>query len=235
MIGRLAERVAGGLCAAALLAACGQQAVEAPVAVPESSPAAIIEQVEPQAPVRAPEVIVSETELPVAPDDGVTVNGWGKIRIGMTLEELNAVLKTPLDPNDDPSFEEYQCAILVPEGAPDGLVLMYDEQKVARIDVFEPGVATYGGLQVGDTAAKARGLLGRAVNAKQHFYSGAPAEYLTVWTKGGSTWPWDGPLAPEHKQQMITSRGIRFETNVDGVITRFHAGDGAIEKVEGCL
>ena len=234
-MGGLMGRVAVVLCAVALLAACGQQAIEAPVSAPESVPASAPSQPEPEKPVRAPEVIVSEAELPAAPDDGVTVNGWGKIRIGMTLEELNAVLKTPLDPNDDLDFAEYQCATLVPEGAPEGLVLMYDEQKVARISVFEPGVATYGGLQVGDTAAKARSLLGRAVNAKAHFYSGTPAEYLTVWTSGGSTWPWDGPLTPEQQQQMITSRGIRFETNVDGVITRFHAGDGAIEKVEGCL
>lgn len=217
---------------AILAAACSPQPemTEAPAPAP-----APVEAPQPAAPVRPSEVIVSEADLPPAPSGGLTVEGWGAIRIGMTLDELNAALGTNVSLADDTDYAEYQCAYLNLPAAPGQPAVMFQDGIVARLDVNEPGTATYGGLKIGDTSARARELLGRAINATTHFYSGDPAEYLTVWTVGGSTWPWDGLLAPEQEAHFRAARGIRFETDVNGVIDRLYAGNGSIEMVEGCL
>lgn len=173
--------------------------------------------------------------LPPAPEGGLTVEGWGAIRIGMTLDALNAAAGETFDPNEDPDFAEYQCAFFYPKGAPDGLSVMYVRGRVARIDVSKPGVSTYGGLQVGDTSAKAREALGAALNAQPHFYIGLPAEYLTVWTSGGPARYSTGMPTEERLAASLAARGLRFETDDKGVIEEFRAGDGAIELPEGCL
>ncbi len=215
--------------AAMLLAGCkpAEPAPEAPAAEKPAAEAAA------QKPPSA--AIVSEASLPAAPDSQVTVNGWGPVRIGMTLEELNAAVGEKLDPKEDAGFEEYQCTFLFPKTAPEGLSLMYSHGQVARIDVDKPGVATYGGVQVGDTASKAREVFGAALNAQPHFYTGLPAEYLTVWTVGGPQPDWNGPPSAEEIAALNAARGVRFETSEKGVIERFYAGSGAIEMVEGCL
>lgn len=226
-----------GVAGLALLAACGQPSAQAPAAevsaqAKAAEPAAIAD-----APPSPPSVVVTpEGQLPPAPEGGVTVGGWGAIRIGMTLEQLNAATSQTFDPSAEPDYEDYQCALLDPDGAPEGLSIMYVRGRVARIDVWKPGVATYGGLQVGDPATKARAALGAALNAQPHFYKGLPSEYLTVWTSGGpfisytTTAPTDAELA-----EADPARGVRFETDDAGNIEHFYAGDGAIELPEGCL
>lgn len=222
-----------GLAVLILLAGCEQPTAEKQPP-PETQAPATAPEAEAK-PELKPVTVVTEATLPPAPKGGVTIDGWGVVRVGMTLEELNAALGERLDPNDDPDFAEYQCTYFYPKGAPDGLSIMYAGGNVARINVEKAGVATYAGLQVGSTAAEAREAFGGALNAQPHYYIGLPAEYLTVWTRGGPPVYRTGMTTAEETAVATFPRGLRFETDEKGVIEEFYAGDGAIELVEGCL
>lgn len=225
----------------ALACACGPRPETMPPvasATPTAAPTTPAEQAaatpEPEPPA-APQVLAKAEDLPAAGADAVTVDGWKKVRIGMTTDELGEALGVKISLKDDADYQEYRCTQIRPKGLPPDVSIMISDEKVARIDVYARGVLTYGGVQVGDKAPSVKALFGAVLNAQPHFYSGSPAEYLTIWTQGGSTRRWDGPPSPEQQAKFDASRGIRFETNVDGVITMFHAGSGAIERVEGCL
>lgn len=212
---------------AVLLCACTQEQTPAPEApVVNAKPAPVESAVEKAD--TLPLVVVSEAALPAAPEDGVSVHGWGAIRVGMTLDELNAALGTNVSldgPTSD--YADYQCTYLDLPEALDGPQVMYVRGKVARFSVFSGELATHGGLRLGDNASKARAVFGASLNAQGHFYRWAPSEYLTVWT--GSAPPFADDAARE------ASRGVKFETEDDGTITSFHVGDGSIDWVEGCL
>ena len=68
---------------------------------------------------------------------------------------------------------------------------------------------------MGDTEAKVRRLYGRELRIEPHAYDGAPAHYLTYWTRDGG-------------------RGVRFETNAKSIVQAIHAGDRSVELIEGC-
>ena len=138
-------RFVAAVIAACTLSGCAPEAAETPVEQP-----AVADTAAPSdEPTTAPALTIAQASaIPAAPVGGVSVDGWGAVRIGMTLEQVNALIQ-PLDPNDDPNFAEYQCAFLYPKEAPKGVSLMYTQGIIARIDVQEPGVATHGGLQVG--------------------------------------------------------------------------------------
>lgn len=185
-------------------------------------------------PVReTPLISIKATDLPSAPEGAVTIEGRGPVRIGMTLDELNVATGSRFKASDFQD-EESGCAMLEPEGFPSGVAVMLLDGAVARIDVYEAGVPTYGGLMVGSSAADISRVFGSAVNAQPHFYSGAPSQYLTVWTIA-PTGPPDGRgESVDPFDVWIKTRGLRFETDDGGKITMFRGGSGAIEMVEGC-
>jgi hypothetical protein len=53
------------------------------------------------------------------------------------------------------------------------------------------------------------------------------AEYITSWTIGA-------PANPTTFVQDASARGIRYETDAQGVVTGIHAGGPSIQNVEGC-
>ena len=108
------------------------------------------------------------------------------------------------------------CVEMVPEGPDQGIWFMFEEHRLTRISIGAPSrVKTPRGIGIGATAAAVRRAYGKGLNAEPHYYEDLPAEYLTFWTVPGK-------------------RGVRFETDSKRRVQTIHAGNAAIELVEGC-
>jgi hypothetical protein len=139
-------------------------------------------------------------------------DGVGPVKIGMTLAQLQAVLRTHL--KEDDSSGSDNCYYLTAPGH-DHVGFMIIDGRLARIDVNAPNVATTTGLKVGDTEARVDKIYGARMKVTAHQYVDG-GHYLTVRSTDGHY-------------------GVRFET--DGTrITGYYAGTyEAIQYVEGCL
>lgn len=162
-----------------------------------------------------------------AEDNVLTAEGWGPLRIGMSREEVVAAVGEPADPDalgsPDPEF----CEQFPPAQAPTGLFVMIENGVLTSISLSAGStIQTSEGLSVGDRADAVRAAYGDRLDALTHNYIGPPAEYLTVWSTGEIT---------DNGTSDSNARGIRYETNADGVIELIHAGGPSIQYVEGCL
>jgi hypothetical protein len=141
----------------------------------------------------------------------VRAGGAGRIRIGMTLAQLNAALGEKFVA---PVGQDQVDCFYLTMSKPPKLRLMMLEGRLGRIDVREAGVKTVSGIQVGDTEAQARKVYGARLKVEPRKYV-EDGHYLTVKSNDGR-------------------RGIRFQTS-GGKITSYYAGrDQAIQLVEGC-
>lgn len=141
-------------------------------------------------------------------------DGIGPVRVGMTVNQLNAVLdenfSTPTDK------DEQTCFYVQPRQHRDtGIMILY--RRVARVDVFapkgtSPSTATADGVRIGDSEARVLKLYGQKVAVSPHAYTDG-GHYLTI---------------------RSSKYGLRFET--DGIkVTGFYAGTtAAIAFIEGC-
>jgi hypothetical protein len=157
----------------------------------------------------------------------LTAEGWGPLRIGMTLAEITAALGPDADPQAVGGAEPESCDQFRPQRAPQGMLLMVEAGRLTRISLIpQAKVKTDHGLGLGATAAQVRAAYGGKLEATPHKYVDAPAEYLTVWAKGGVAA--DGAV-PDY------SRGIQFVVDATGEVGTIHAGGPSILYVEGCL
>src|SRR5262245_4851895 len=79
----------------------------------------------------------------------VSDSGYCGVITGMTLAEARAVFPAPLE-----TFAGEQksgCYVVFPEGRSKDLTFMLVDGKVARVDIFKPGILTGKGIQVGST------------------------------------------------------------------------------------
>ena len=207
-----------GLAALALLAACGSTADE---------PANMTNAAAAQAPAPAEPASNAAAPAPAA-EPVLTAEGYGPLRIGMTLAEVTAALGADSDPGAVGGPEPESCDQFRPARAPEGLLVMIEEGRLTRISLHgEAAVATDRGLRLGATPAQVRAAYGAAVEAEPHEYQDPPAEYLTIRAKGGNSAP-GGVAEPG-------SRGIRYEVGQEGRVETIHAGGPSIQYVEGCL
>jgi hypothetical protein len=138
-----------------------------------------------------------------------------KARIGMSEKALARALGAPLV-HADPVAEEEGCYYALGHGLPAGVGLMMLEGRLARIDVFEPGVFTLSGVGVGTLETDVKRIYGARIVQTPHAYDEPDGHYLTL-------------LSPDR------ATGIRFETD-GSVVTRFYSGTAdAIRYIEGCL
>lgn len=86
----------------------------------------------------------------------VRFDGVGPVRVGMTLAQLDAILR------DQPSrsAEEMQGCFYVESEKHPHLKFMVIDGHVARVDVEERGVSTSSGIQVGDSDKRPRRVYG---------------------------------------------------------------------------
>ena len=155
----------------------------------------------------------------------LTGEGWGPLRIGMTRAEVVEALGEDANPDAVGGPDPETCDQFRPERAPEGMLLMVENGKLTRISLSEPSdIMTDKGLRVGDTAARVKGAYGDQAQVSPHKYQDAPAEYITVWSRGGG----DGYVQDEQ------ARGIVYEISRDGAVMAIHAGGPSIQYVEGC-
>jgi hypothetical protein len=173
-------------------------------------------------------------EAPAAKDEGpavvaaaLTAQGFGPLRIGMSRAELVEAMGEDGDPQAVGGPDPESCDEFRPARAPEGLLAMVEDGWLTRISLVEGAkVGTDRGLGIGAAAAEVRSAYGEALRREPHKYEGAPAEYLTFWTK-------EGPRGDEYVEAP-GARGIRYEIGGKGRVRAIHAGGPSIQYVEGC-
>jgi hypothetical protein len=133
---------------------------------------------------------------------------------GMTVEEASRAAGVTLTSRD--SIPGSTCKYMRWPDGPTGVLLMALDNRIVRIDVVEPNIATAEGVRVGETAARVKELYaGRVVETPHKYTNGT---YLTVKSVANS----------DSLYRLV------FETD-SGKVTRFRSGLlPAVEWVEGC-
>jgi len=190
------------------LAACGGQ-TDKPAATTETPPA------------------TPPAATPPAPSaDALTPTGWGPLKIGMTKPEIVAAVGDRADPNSTGGPDPASCDEFHPAKAPEGLYVMIEDGKLARITLTELAkLKTADGFGVGDDPAAIKTFYGARATIEPHKYQEKPAEYITVWESGASK---------EKYVQDPAARGYVYEVDGTGKVGAVHAGSPAIQYVEGC-
>lgn len=157
---------------------------------------------------------------PPADRDGareiVTDAGYAGVRIGMTLDEVQAAVGHPLD-FDEPLDDPNACRSFSLAPGEEQASFMAEANRVTRVSFLDarPPARTPEGVGVGSTAAAVRAAYPNAIEQPAP-YDEPPAHDLVVW------------IAPEQS-------GYRFEIGQDGRVHTLHAGGPSILYVEGCL
>ncbi len=166
------------------------------------------------------------TEQPVDAN-ALTANGWGPLRIGMSMADITAALGPDANPSAVGGPDPATCNQFRPERAPDGMLLMVENGVLTRISLIrENTLRTDRGFGLGDTAAAVKAAYGADAVVTPHKYIGLPAEYIAVWTNLRP--------APSDYVQDANARGIVYETDAEGIVRSIHAGGPSIQYVEGC-
>jgi hypothetical protein len=177
----------------------------------------------------------TETPAPTPPVDAnaITSEGWGPLRIGMTRAEVTAAVGPTATPNAAGGADPESCDLYHPERTPEGMLVMIQRGVLTSITVRNnTELKTDRGFGIGDTASAIKAAYGSSARAEPHHYVGLPAEYITVWTNAGSVGPNEHGYIDEARNP--DARGIRYETNAEGVVTGVNAGGPTIQYVEGC-
>ncbi|MEQ1812443.1 MAG: hypothetical protein ABL889_21115 [Terricaulis sp.] len=172
------------------------------------------------------------TEMPATttvPVDvnAITSNGWSTLRVGMTRAEVTAAVGAQANPNTVGGADPQACDLFHPANAPEGMLVMIQQDVLTSITLRNnTTLRTDRGFGVGSTAAEIKAAYGASAYSEPHKYV-AGAEYITIWTTGASA-------TPGAYVQDTNARGIRYETDAQGVVTAVHAGGASIQNVEGC-
>jgi hypothetical protein len=147
----------------------------------------------------------------------LTVEGYGDMRIGMTLAEARQISgqvldNPPLDEETPGACNEQQYATT--DG--DQLWLMFEGNRLTRVTASSEALhtRTAQNVGVGSTDAEVRTAYQNVIEEAAH-YNDPPAHNLLIWT------------VPDQS-------GLLFEVNEQGVVTAVHAGGPSIRYMEGC-
>jgi len=147
-----------------------------------------------------------------APKYVVSYNGFGPVKIGMSLPQAAKVLGVRV--TRDAGYEGNECYYASPKRGFKEVAFMMSGQRIVRVDIDSKEYATDRGARVGDTEAKIKRLYKGKVKVSQHPYVDY-GHYLEVEFEDG-------------RYSLI------FET--DGKrVTRFRAGRSPeVGYIEGC-
>lgn len=157
--------------------------------------------------------VVSAAMATAAESPRVTFQSLGPARIGMSKKALAEAIGSEL--KSDSVVDDGECEYAVATRGYRGVSFMFLKDRLARIDVSEPTVATLSGAHVGSTKASVLALYRGRIEVSPHTYVDE-GSYLTMFSAD-------------------KRYGIRFETDGDKV-TSYYAGTAeAVQYVEGCL
>jgi hypothetical protein len=140
-------------------------------------------------------------------------DGIGPLRIGMRFDQANARAGHALARTDPRLMASPGCEQIAVEGHP-GVALMFVDGVLARVDLWQPGLKTAGGVAVGDNAGRVMAVYPNAASAPNEYDD--TERYLTVRLR-------ERALA------------MRFETS-HGKIAAIYVGRAkAVGYTEGCL
>lgn len=154
----------------------------------------------------------------------LTPNGFGTLRIGMTLANIQqarsiTLIRNTLHASPD---KNNNCQSFTISGQPPALSVMVINGIISRISLYggetqnaELTIKTDTGLGLNDPEEWVHTRYPNHLESEPHEYLGGTARYLTWWDKQ-------------------SQRGIRYETSMDQKITAIHAGNEAIFLIEGC-
>ncbi|MEM9164615.1 MAG: hypothetical protein AAGC54_16310 [Cyanobacteria bacterium P01_F01_bin.4] len=146
----------------------------------------------------------------------VSINRFGAIRVGMSIEEASQATGVDFLPMSGP---QAVCQYYEPaDQAIKGLGLMVIDGKVIRFDIW-PGspVTTLSGIGIGSTEAEIRASYPDQLEEAPHDYT--LGKYLTF-------------TAPGDVRNLYR---LVFETDQNGVVTQYRAGQfPAVTWLEGC-
>jgi hypothetical protein len=144
----------------------------------------------------------------------VELGGFGTVRVGMSPRQVSQATGSALV-HADPGAGEHGCFYASVAGLPEGVDLMFLDERLARIDVFAPSVRTWAGIGIGTPESTVKAIHGSGLQQQPHAYGGPSEHYLTLLSADGGT-------------------GIRFETDGESVSAYYTGTPEAIRLVEGC-
>jgi hypothetical protein len=202
-----------------LLAACQPAAEEASAPAPTQADLATTppSTASPATPSDLPLKQPSATDVPVPgsvepPADTVGANGFGAVRFGMDRDDAENAAGGALE---GPAADSNACYVAHRPGQPE-IAYMFDDGKLARIDVHTPGVLADGGGRVGMQVDEIRTLYAGHLS-EQPAKSDPSARLLKI----GGDKPGVG--------------GVIFDVDGTGRVTRYRAGlPPALDSGEGC-
>lgn len=175
-------------------------------------------------PTPAPAEPIAPTVSPITPTSGAnTLNaeGFGPLRIGMSLAQVEAALGPDANPQAVGGPEPEVCDQFRPARAPEGLLVMIERGVLTSVRLTRSSTVTAdAGVSIGDSEADVRTAY-PTLDEQAHAYEAAPAKYLTAWSGVARSTP--------------GARGLRFEIGQDGRVSSITGGGPSIQYVEGCL
>ncbi len=158
---------------------------------------------------------------PELSNETIAADAFGPIRFGATIEDTEQQLQARLVIEGYDFFDGRCYAVALP-GVTEASLLAQgpafqtNQGEIGRISVWEPGLSTAEGIQVGSTLDEVRAAHPNTTSEPHAYVDG-----LYVWV---GTYPEDGP-----------GTAIKFEIGEDDTVTAIHAGlNGAVALIEGC-
>ena len=154
----------------------------------------------------------------------LTPNGFGTLRIGTTLANIQQAGSITLIRNTQPPSPDTSnnCQSFTIKDQSPNLSVMVIDGVIARISLYKDEtintattLKTEAGLSLGDPEEWIHTRYPNHLESEPHEYLGGSARYLTWWDKQNQ-------------------HGIRYETGMDQKITAIHAGGEAIFLLEDC-
>lgn len=142
----------------------------------------------------------------------VTDDGFGPVKIGMTLAQASKALGVRV--TRDAGYDGNVCYYASPKGGFKGIAFMMSGRRIVRIDIDSQDYATDKGAKIGDSETHIKRLYEGKYKVYHHSYVD-DGHYLKIETKGGKY-------------------GIIFETDGKSV-GRYRVGlSEQVGYVEGC-
>lgn len=110
----------------------------------------------------------------------VSAEGFSGVRVGMTVEEASKACGSRLSPVVPIADDERSCYYVFPRGAVGPVSFMIVDERVARVDIDDPGPVTEADVGVGSPESEVLSAYAGRITVSPHKYTGPEGHYLTV-------------------------------------------------------